>query len=112
MLIQNSAIAGLSVVLSSGVYQLAVFLVQILGYGIVFYDDPPEFDDSALETEVKWLFHILLAWHLLLGILMNRSFFLRRVRKRIVPVPFMTYLVLIQLVMTAYLLETWLIDPP
>ena len=32
--------------------------------------------------------------------------------KKIVPVPFMTYLVLIQLILTAYLLENWVLDPP
>ena len=67
MLIQNSAISGLTIVLNFGGARLGVFLLQLIGYGALFYSDPPKFDNPDHETEVWVIFHYLLIWHLSLG---------------------------------------------
>ena len=112
MLIQNSAISGLAIVLNFGGARFGVVVLQLLGYGILFYSDPPKFDDPDNETKVMVIFHFLLFWHLTLGILQTRTQVKRMVQKQNVPVPFQTYLVLAQLVIMGYLLEYWILNPP
>ena len=112
MLLQNSVISGLAIVLNFGGGRLGVFVLQLLGYGILFYTNPPKFDDSERETEVKFIFHFLLVWNLALGILQTRTQVKRMVNKQNVLIPFRTYLVVGQLVVVGYLLEYWVLAPP
>ena len=79
---------------------------MLFGYGVNFAWRTPEFDDPTTNAEVKWVFALLLIWHLVLVILKLRE---RVYDKKI---PFVTVLMLIQLSIVCFLLERWVCDPP